>query len=70
MKIPAKTVLALSMLGFLALPVLAQPPAAPKSLLAYTPKPVKLPPYGKNKPITAAADGSAPLSSGGQVAGK
>ena len=56
MKIPAKTVLALSMLGFLALPVLAQPPAAPKSLLAYTPKPVKLPPYGKNKPITHLVD--------------
>ena len=36
----------------IALPVLAQPAAAPKSLLAYTPKPVKLPGYGGNKPIT------------------
>ena len=36
----------------IALPVLAQPAAAPKSLLAYTPKPVKLPGYGRNKPVT------------------
>src|SRR6187549_4299066 len=36
----------------IALPVLAQPADAPKSLLAYTPKPVKLPGYGRNKPIT------------------
>ena len=33
-----------------ALPALAQP--APTPLLAYTPKPIKLPPYGSNKPVT------------------
>jgi mannose-6-phosphate isomerase-like protein (cupin superfamily) len=36
-----------------ALPALAQPPAAPpKALLAYTPKPTRLPAYGSNKPVT------------------
>jgi len=37
-----------------ALPVLAQP--APTPLLAYTPKPVKLPGYGRNKPVTRLSD--------------
>jgi mannose-6-phosphate isomerase-like protein (cupin superfamily) len=36
-----------------ALPVLAQPA---KSLLAYTPKPTKLPAYGSNKPVTRLSD--------------
>ncbi len=36
-----------------ALPVLAQPA---KSLLAYTPKPIKLPAYGSNKPVTRLSD--------------
>jgi mannose-6-phosphate isomerase-like protein (cupin superfamily) len=39
-----------------ALPAAAQPAAAPKSLLAYTPKPVKMPAYGKNKPVTHLVD--------------
>lgn len=39
-----------------ALPALAQPAAAPKALLAYTPKPTTLPSYGGNKPVTRLAE--------------